>query len=88
MRQIKIVVRQDKKLKTAFRIPGIKGEGVPPGGTTGQVLQKHSDTDYDTEWIDNGGGGGGGAKRVDSTPTVRSGAGGNGAAGFVRIIVL
>lgn len=24
--------------------------GVPSGGTTGQVLKKHSDTDYDMEW--------------------------------------
>jgi hypothetical protein len=25
---------------------------VPPGGTTGQVLTKASDDDYDVEWID------------------------------------
>lgn len=29
---------------------GQDGEGVPTGGTTGQVLKKKSDTDYDTEW--------------------------------------
>ena len=28
------------------------GEGVPSGGTSGQVLKKHSGTDYDTEWGD------------------------------------
>lgn len=28
------------------------GQGVPTGGTTGQVLTKKSDTDYDTEWSD------------------------------------
>ena len=28
----------------------------PDGGTTGQVLAKKSDTDYDTEWVDQGGG--------------------------------
>ena len=28
----------------------------PAGGTTGQVLAKKSDTDYDTEWVDQGGG--------------------------------
>lgn len=28
------------------------GEGVPSGGTTGQVLAKASGTDYDTEWAD------------------------------------
>lgn len=31
--------------------------GVPSGGTTGQVLKKHSDTDYDMEWADESGGG-------------------------------
>lgn len=29
---------------------GIPGEGFPVGGTTGQVLTKGSDQDYDTEW--------------------------------------
>ena len=29
---------------------GDPGEGVPTGGTTGQVLIKSSDADYDTEW--------------------------------------
>ena len=29
---------------------GNPGEGVPSGGTTGQVLAKQSGTDYDTEW--------------------------------------
>lgn len=28
------------------------GIGVPSGGTTGQVLQKSSNTDYATEWAD------------------------------------
>jgi hypothetical protein len=32
--------------------PGIAGVGVPAGGTTGQVLAKASNTDYDDEWID------------------------------------
>jgi parallel beta-helix repeat protein len=32
---------------------------VPSGGTTGQVLAKNSDTDYDTEWADGGGSGAG-----------------------------
>ena len=31
---------------------GPTGAGVPIGGTTGQVLAKVSNTDYDTEWID------------------------------------
>lgn len=29
---------------------GADGVGVPTGGTTGQVLKKKSNTDYDTEW--------------------------------------
>jgi hypothetical protein len=37
---------------------GIPGEGVPIGGTTGQVLAKASNTDYDTAWVTGGGGGG------------------------------
>ena len=35
------------------------GEGVPSGGTTGQVLKKKSNNDYDTEWVDESGGSGG-----------------------------
>lgn len=32
------------------------GQGVPTGGTTGQVLAKASDSDYDTQWVDVEGG--------------------------------
>ena len=38
-------------------VPGPAGPGVVPGGTTGQVLAKKSNTNYDTEWIDKPGGG-------------------------------
>lgn len=40
---------------------GVPGQGVPTGGTTGQILAKVSATDYDTTWVDapQGGGGGG-----------------------------
>ncbi|MGE5299062.1 MAG: hypothetical protein ACM3KF_03410, partial [Acidobacteriota bacterium] len=40
---------------------GAAGVGVPTGGTTGQVLAKTSNTNYDTQWIaaPSGGGGGG-----------------------------
>lgn len=31
---------------------GVDGIGVPAGGTTGQVLVKASETDYDTQWAD------------------------------------
>jgi len=37
---------------------GADGVGVPTGGTTGQVLAKDSNADYDTEWVDQTGGGG------------------------------
>ena len=33
---------------------------IPPSGTTGQVLAKKSNADYDLEWVDQSGGGGGG----------------------------
>ena len=36
--------------------PGKDGQGVPPGGTTGQVLSKASDTDGDVAWADPSGG--------------------------------
>jgi hypothetical protein len=29
---------------------GANGQGVPVGGTTGQILEKASGTDYDTQW--------------------------------------
>ena len=35
---------------------GVPGVGVPSGGTTGQILKKRSDTNYDTEWADEEGG--------------------------------
>jgi hypothetical protein len=38
---------------------GDPGQGVPVGGTEGQVLAKNSATNYDTEWVDQTGGGGG-----------------------------
>lgn len=31
---------------------GPQGEGVPTGGTTGQVLSKKTNSDYDTNWVD------------------------------------
>ncbi|MCS6281441.1 MAG: hypothetical protein HUM72_12485 [Dolichospermum sp.] len=31
-------------------IDGTSGEGVPTGGTAGQILKKDSGTDYDTSW--------------------------------------
>lgn len=37
---------------------GANGQGVPTGGTAGQVLQKASGADYDTEWATPAAGGG------------------------------
>lgn len=37
---------------------GPAGQGVPAGGTAGQVLAKASGSDYDTEWVDQSGSGG------------------------------
>lgn len=38
---------------------GAAGQGVPTGGTAGQVLAKIDGTNYNTEWVDQTGGGGG-----------------------------
>lgn len=37
---------------------GLNGVGVPSGGTTGQVLVKVDNTDYNTQWVTSSGGGG------------------------------
>lgn len=53
---------ETKNIKGPKGEPGPKGdtgEGVPSGGTTGQVLKKKSDNDYDTEWVNESGGSGG-----------------------------
>ena len=59
-----------------FKIPrgktgpqGPAGPGVATGGTTGQVLAKKSNTNYDTEWIDNSGGGSTVSVNVGKTTT-------------------
>ena len=44
---------------------GTNGVGVPTAGTTGQVLAKASNTDYDTEWITPSSGGGYGRLTYD-----------------------
>ena len=49
---------------------GDTGEGVPAGGTTGQVLAKKSGTDFDTEWVPQTGGGGGGGTWGSITGTL------------------
>nr|DAF79698.1 MAG TPA: BclA protein [Caudoviricetes sp.] len=44
--------------------PGPAGPGVATGGTTGQVLAKKSNTNFDTEWIDVPGGSGSGLTKT------------------------
>lgn len=46
----------DVTLSQAQGLPGPAGEGVPAGGTTGQVLTKIDGDDYNTEWTTGGGG--------------------------------
>ena len=48
---------------------GERGFGVPSGGTTGQVLAKIDNVNFNTEWIDQTGGGGG--STPDATTTVK-----------------
>lgn len=45
-------------------------EGIPAGGTTGQVLAKASSTSYDTQWIPAPAGGGGGGTWGSITGTL------------------
>lgn len=58
---------------------GTDGQGVPTGGTAGQVLAKIDATDYNTEWVDppegggSGSGGGGLSAVVDDTTPVLGG---------------
>ena len=62
-------VDTNQYVNTGVRAKGTQGdpgEGVPAGGTTGQVLKKKSDDDYDTEW----GAGGGGASALDDLTDV------------------
>ena len=48
---------------------GPAGPGVATGGTTGQVLAKKSNANYDTEWINNSGGGSTVSVNVGKTTT-------------------
>lgn len=50
---LKAIVSDSVDLNTIKGDKGEKGEGVPIGGTTGQVLSKKSNTNYDYEWTNN-----------------------------------
>lgn len=50
----------------------IVGNGLPAGGTVGQVLTKSGTADYAAEWQDPTGGGGGGAERFAHINCVRT----------------
>ena len=47
-------------------LAGANGQGVPVGGSAGQVLAKNSNTNYDTGWINPPSGGGGGGSSSSS----------------------
>lgn len=46
-----------QEAKDSGEFDGPQGPGVPAGGTAGQVLQKASGADYDTEWVEPSSGG-------------------------------
>ena len=48
---------------------GNPGEGVPTGGTSGQILAKNTNNDYDTHWINLPTTGGGSSVTIDNTLT-------------------
>lgn len=50
---LKAIVNDSVDLNTLKGDKGEKGEGVPIGGTTGQVLSKKSNANYDYEWTNN-----------------------------------
>ena len=51
-----ITIQLNSANQVSVSTPGPAGTGVPAGGTTGQVLAKNSNTDYDTTWVNGGGG--------------------------------
>ena len=46
----KVTITEEENTVT-IAAPGPAGPGVPQGGSTGQVLAKESNTDYETEWV-------------------------------------
>lgn len=62
---------------------GTNGQGVPTGGTTGQILSKIDGTDYNTTWVNAPTGGGGAMTR--STASNTTGVLADGASGDLTI---
>jgi hypothetical protein len=62
-----------KELNNGKYIDDQMGNGVPEGGTTGQVLAKASNDDYDTEWVTGGGGGSGTVTSIATTSPITGG---------------
>lgn len=52
------ITYSDSTTSTFSVVNGTNGQGVPVGGTTGQVLRKKTATNYDTEWATATAGGG------------------------------
>lgn len=52
MSDVSLTITEATPINLTFDVgmPGADGQGVPVGGTLGQVLTKLSATDYDTEW--------------------------------------
>lgn len=44
------IYSDDNGMRIVYRHAGPPGRGLPPGGTTGQIYVKASDTDFDGEW--------------------------------------
>ncbi|MFY1047568.1 DUF7151 family protein [Chryseobacterium sp. GP-SGM7] len=51
---------------------GTNGQGVPTGGTTGQVLSKVDATNYNTQWVTPAGGGSGATLVLQATKTTNA----------------
>ncbi len=54
-RPLVVVSGTVQELPAGDTLPGGGGGGVPAGGTTGQVLAKNSNTDFDVGWAAGGG---------------------------------
>lgn len=59
-----LILTKEGGIFTDYDEKRVKIEGVPSGGTKGQVLTKKSDDDNDTEWTDQTGGSGGGGDSI------------------------